>query len=137
VTIARIEKSPADQRKAIPNADQYAEKTADQQIKGVQSAWFRFFLDYDPAPALTKVRCPVLALFGELDLQVVPHNENQQAISDALERGQQRPHEDHLANHLVQEATMEARLTWTLKKAFAPGFLSELTAWLKAKTGTR
>ena len=32
----------------------------------------RFFVLHDPAPALAKVRCPVLALGAELDLQVLP-----------------------------------------------------------------
>ena len=141
MTIARVEKLPAEKRKAIPDVEQYAEKTADQQVKGVQSAWFRFFLDYDPAPALTKVRCPVLALFGELDLQVVPHDENQKAIADALERGGNKDFTLKTipkANHLFQEATTGSPVEYgTLKKAFAPGFLSELTAWLKARTGTR
>ena len=34
------------------------------------SAWVQFFLDYDPRPALAALKCPVLALNGELDLQV-------------------------------------------------------------------
>jgi pimeloyl-ACP methyl ester carboxylesterase len=139
MTIERVEKLPAEQRKAIPNVEQYAEKIADQQLKGVQSAWFRFFLDHDPAPALTKVRCPVLAIFGELDLQVVPHDENQKAIADALERGGNKNHTLKTiskANHLFQEATTGSPTEYgTLKKAFAPGFLAELTAWLKEKTG--
>ena len=34
--------------------------------------WFRYFLTYDPRPALAKVHCPVLALIGEKDRQVPP-----------------------------------------------------------------
>jgi uncharacterized protein len=139
--LARISELPAEQRKAISNPEQYAEKTADQQIKGVQSAWFRFFLDYDPAPALSKVRCPVLAVFGELDLQVVPHEENQKAIADALERGGNKDHTMKTvpkANHLFQEATTGSPTEYAaLKKAFAPGFLEEVTSWLKTKAGLR
>src|SRR5581483_4641175 len=44
----------------------------DQQMKAVRSPWFRYFLTYDPRPALQKVRCPVLALIGEKDFQVPP-----------------------------------------------------------------
>jgi pimeloyl-ACP methyl ester carboxylesterase len=39
------------------------------QLGRVCTPWFRFFLDYDPRPALRKVTCPVLALDGEKDLQ--------------------------------------------------------------------
>jgi pimeloyl-ACP methyl ester carboxylesterase len=42
------------------------------QLDVVSSRWFRFLLDYDPRPALSQLRCPVLALSGALDLQVPP-----------------------------------------------------------------
>ena len=42
------------------------------QIKRVINPWFRFFLTYDPKTALKKVKCPVLAINGEKDLQVPP-----------------------------------------------------------------
>src|SRR6202000_2220419 len=34
------------------------------------SPWYRYFLAFDPATALRKVKCPVLALNGEKDVQV-------------------------------------------------------------------
>jgi uncharacterized protein len=33
--------------------------------------WMRFFITYDPSTAIEKVKCPVLALNGEKDLQVI------------------------------------------------------------------
>jgi fermentation-respiration switch protein FrsA (DUF1100 family) len=42
------------------------------QLRMMTSPWFRFFLDYDPLRNLQKVKCPVLALYGEKDLQVPP-----------------------------------------------------------------
>jgi fermentation-respiration switch protein FrsA (DUF1100 family) len=42
------------------------------QLSQIMSPWFRYFLAYDPAPVLSKVKQPVLALFGEKDLQVLP-----------------------------------------------------------------
>jgi len=56
------------------------------QMNQVTSKWFRFFLTYDPKTALRKVKCPVLALNGELDLQVPP-KENLSAIEQALQEG--------------------------------------------------
>jgi fermentation-respiration switch protein FrsA (DUF1100 family) len=50
---------------------------------------FRHFLTYDPRPTLRKVRCPVLAINGELDLQV-PAKENLTAIREALKAGGNR-----------------------------------------------
>ena len=46
----------------------------------------KFFLNFDPRPTLTKVKCPVLAVNGEKDLQV-PCKENLAGIdplTDAL-----------------------------------------------------
>lgn len=62
------------------------EKTFSAQVKQITSPWFRYFLTYDPRPALTKVKCPVLALNGERDLQV-PVNENLREIEAALKAG--------------------------------------------------
>lgn len=46
--------------------------------------WLRTFIRYDPAPTLRQVDCPVLAVNGELDLQV-PCRVNLDAIAAALE----------------------------------------------------
>ena len=59
------------------------------RLDGLQSPWLRFFLTYDPAPPLTELRCPVLALNGAKDMQVIA-DQNAPAISRACARGQQR-----------------------------------------------
>jgi pimeloyl-ACP methyl ester carboxylesterase len=48
--------------------------------------WFRYFLKYDPRPTLAKVRCPVLAINGAKDLQVIP-SQNLPEIEKALKAG--------------------------------------------------
>ena len=58
----------------------------DRQIKLVLSPWFRDLVDYDPRPALQAMKCPVLALNGEKDLQVAA-KENLPAIRTALQAG--------------------------------------------------
>lgn len=60
------QKLPADLQSEITGA------VFETAIVPTLSPWFRFFLSYDPRPALSKVRCPVLALNGSLDLQVDP-----------------------------------------------------------------
>jgi pimeloyl-ACP methyl ester carboxylesterase len=44
----------------------------DMLIARLLDPWFRWFLRYDPAPALGALRMPVLALNGALDRQVLP-----------------------------------------------------------------
>ena len=40
-------------------------------VQQMNSDWFAYFLATDPAQFLRRVRCPVLALNGSLDLQVI------------------------------------------------------------------
>jgi pimeloyl-ACP methyl ester carboxylesterase len=50
------------------------------------SPWHRYFIAYDPKPALMKVHCPVLAINGSLDRQV-PVKEDLDGIRSALKAG--------------------------------------------------
>jgi pimeloyl-ACP methyl ester carboxylesterase len=71
---------PAEAKKDTPDPEM------EQEIGLVFTPWYRFFLGYDPRPALRKVRCPVLALNGDKDVQVVPR-ENTAEIEKALRAG--------------------------------------------------
>ena len=51
-----------------------------------KTPWYRYFITFDPAPVLKNVKVPVLALNGELDLQV-PAKENLELIGAALKEG--------------------------------------------------
>jgi uncharacterized protein len=62
------------------------EAGAAASVAMLATPWFKFFLNYDPAPTLQKVKCPVLAINGEKDLQVPP-KENLAAIEKALKAG--------------------------------------------------
>ncbi len=105
------------------------------QLTAVRSAWFRYFLDDDPVPALEAVRCPVLAVFGEKDLQVVPLDGNRTALEGALARSGNRALTVAVvpaANHLFQDATTGSPNEYNqLAKTFAPGFLDTVTAWIR------
>ncbi|MGH9881935.1 MAG: alpha/beta hydrolase family protein [Pyrinomonadaceae bacterium] len=70
------------------------------------SPWFRFYLTYDPQTALMKVKCPVLAINGDKDIQV-PAKENLEAIRKALELGENKDYTVLILpnlNHLFQNA---------------------------------
>ena len=58
----------------------------DDLIEKISTPWFNAFLRHDPRPTLARVGCPVLALNGELDLQVTCA-ENLAGVSAALEHG--------------------------------------------------
>ena len=59
------------------------------QLDILFSPWFRAFMAYDPRPALAKVKVPVLALVGELDLQV-DAQQNLPEIEKALRKAKNR-----------------------------------------------
>ncbi|MEW6746232.1 MAG: alpha/beta fold hydrolase [Planctomycetota bacterium] len=56
------------------------------QVASLANPWMRFFITYDPRPALRKVEVPVLALNGEKDLQVW-YEQNLPEIEKALQEG--------------------------------------------------
>ena len=54
--------------------------------RGNPSKWLRYFVTHDPKVVLRKVKCPVLAINGELDKQVPPRV-NLPAAEQALREG--------------------------------------------------
>jgi uncharacterized protein len=77
------------------------------QIKTITSPWFKYFLRFNPVPVLEKVKCPVLAINGENDLQVPP-KENLSAIEAALKKSGNNNFETIMLpglNHLFQTST--------------------------------
>ncbi len=99
-----------------------------------RSAWFPEFVRFKPEDYLRKVKCPVLALNGENDLQV-PCKENLEAIGSALEAGR-NPHYEVQSlpglNHLFQHsATGRISEYSSLPETFAPEALTILGAWIQ------
>ncbi len=127
---------PEDQRKAMGDADKWADRMVQAQLDALQSPWMKFFLTYDPAPTLEKVKVPVLALFGGLDLQV-PAETNRNAIMKALDKGGNTDHEAKTfadANHLYQRAVTGSPAEYaTLKPEFTAGFLDAISDWILAR----
>jgi len=66
-----------------PMLPEERKRAIDARINAVNTPWFKYFLTYDPYPVLAKVKCPVLSIIGEKDLQV-PAEINQNAIKKAL-----------------------------------------------------
>jgi len=106
-------------------------------LRQIASPWFRFFVREDPAATLRRVRCPVLALNGALDLQV-PARENLDAIAAALEAGgnpdyqvKEYPGLNHLFQHAQKGTVAEYA---ELEETLAPEVLADIAAWIRART---
>jgi len=106
------------------------------QLAGLAKPWFRFFLTYDPRPTLAKVKCPVLALNGDLDLQV-PSKENLTAIEKAVKAGGNMDvttKEFKGLNHLFQPAKTGLPGEYgKIETTFAPEALEVIVAWILKK----
>jgi pimeloyl-ACP methyl ester carboxylesterase len=117
--------------KGIPQEE--ITKYIKMQVDEITSPWFVYFLRHNPAPALEKVKCPVLALNGEKDLQVAPVA-NLDGIKRALEKGgnkkvtiKQLPG----LNHLFQESATGSPTEYsTIEQTFSPVALNEITTWI-------
>ncbi len=113
--------------------EEYSEKATSAQIKRVLSPWFRYFLAYDPVSALEKVKCPVLAIDGEKDLQVPP-KEDLAAIKAALEKGGNKNFEVKELpglNHMFQKAKTGSPLEYgKIDETIDPSALKIMGDWI-------
>ena len=123
--------SEARRKETLARADQY-----EQAVKLMLTPYIRHFLAFDPRPWLTRVKCPVLALTGELDLQV-PAGENLISIASALEAGGNR---DYAVvklpglNHLFQTAKVGAPSEYgEIEETFSPVALATIGNWLEPR----
>jgi pimeloyl-ACP methyl ester carboxylesterase len=110
------------------------------QLRMLTSPWFRFFLDYDPVPVLQKTKCPVLALYGQKDLQV-PSKNNLPLLQKALQDADNKQAEIHqLAdlNHLFQHAYSGSPAEYgAIEETFAPEALQIISEWLQPRITTK
>ena len=115
-----------------PNPDELIKNTAGT----LSSPWMQYFLRYDPAPALERVKCPVLAVNGSKDLQV-PSKKNLEAINVALSKGGNKNitiKEYPGLNHLFQECTTGLPAEYaTIEQTFSPEVLKDLGDWILAR----
>jgi len=128
-----LEKDTALAKSLGMSVDDYIKSTTKQ----ITSPWFQYFLKYDPQPTLTLVKCPVLAINGEKDLQVPP-KENLAAIKKALKKGGNKnfvTKELLGLNHLFQECKTGSPDEYgEIEQTFSPMALQEILNWIKLQT---
>jgi len=107
------------------------------QVRMMVSPWFRFYLDYDPLPALQKTACPVLALNGEKDLQIAP-KENLAKIQKALQDGGNKDIQTTELpglNHLFQHGPTGSPTEYGgIEETMAPLALNAVSDWVLKHT---
>jgi hypothetical protein len=135
LTLVETEKDDAVLEKELREklAGQVPDAQIGAQIKQITSPWFRYFLTYDPATALRKVTCPVLAINGEKDTQVPPKL-NLPAIRKALEEAGNKHFEiDELPglNHLFETAKTGAPAEYAeIEETMSPVAMEKISTWI-------
>ena len=113
--------------------DENREQQVAAQLAQLTQPWFRYFLTYDPLPALRELDCPVLAINGEKDTQV-PSQENLEAIRRALTEGGNADFdivELPGLNHLLQTADTGSPNEYaSIEETMSPRALQEMTDWI-------
>jgi fermentation-respiration switch protein FrsA (DUF1100 family) len=113
--------------------------TFQSQLEFLTSAWMRHFLSYDPAATLRRVRVPVLAINGSLDLQV-PVRQNLPAIEAALKAGGNtnvKVVELHDLNHLFQKATTGSPAEYgKIEQTIDPQALQTIGEWVVTQSAS-
>jgi pimeloyl-ACP methyl ester carboxylesterase len=135
ITLVETEKDPVVLQQKLH--DLLAKSMPEQRIKAeivtLTSPWFRYFLTYDPATALRKVKCPVLALNGSLDVQVLP-SQNLPAIRQALQAAGNKHFEIVELpglNHLFQTAkTGNVSEYGQIEETISPVALQKISDWI-------
>jgi pimeloyl-ACP methyl ester carboxylesterase len=136
---ASLDALPAQQRETIADPDAYVQTQVEGQIQQSQSKWLRYFIDYDPAPALARIKTPVLALFGELDLQV-PAKANRQRMEEVFASSNHPNYRIEVlprANHLFLTAQTGSPGEYaTMKKEFVPELMPLMISWIHEQAGS-
>ncbi|MET7767710.1 alpha/beta fold hydrolase [Nocardia sp. NPDC005366] len=108
-----------------------AQRVPDAEVGAQVTPYFAALIQYDPAPALSALRIPVLAFFGDKDLQVIPA-QNEQPMRDLLASDPDVTVHTFLGlNHLMQPTeTGKTSEYATIETTVSPEVPTYVTAWL-------
>ena len=131
-----VERLSSEARALVDQA--LTEDVIEQTVEQMNSPWFRYFLHYDPRDALEATSVPVLALFGEKDLQVPPE-QSADEVRAALTRGGNPDATIRIMpglNHLFQQAATGSPTEYpSIEETFNEAALSEVSEWIVARFG--
>lgn len=124
-------------REALPGEQPPGEDLdalAEAGVARLSTAWFRFFLEYDPTMPLRQLDCPVYALVGSHDVQVDAET-NLPPLRDAVaEAGNPASVVEELPglNHLFQTSMTGGLSEYEeIEETVAPHVLKRIGGWLQ------
>lgn len=113
-----------------------AEKAVPLTVQRLADPWFRWFVQHDPVPTLEKVKCPVLAVNGEKDIQVKAKL-NLEVIESTLKKSGNKAYkcvELKGLNHLFQPCKTGMLSEYgQIEETFAPAALKLISDWVSER----
>lgn len=111
--------------------EKLAKTTYDKQLEAM-TPWLRFFLDYDPVDDIRATNCPVLALNGSLDSQVLPSLNLPVIKANLSDNPLTEVREMEGLNHLFQHCkTGGGEEYFNIEETFAPEALDAIVNFIK------
>lgn len=130
-----IKSTENDENKQLAIKNQYPEMS-DGLIGYLLKPWYQNFIIINPKDYLEKVKCPVLAITGENDLQC-PAAENLPEIESALQKGGNKDFSIQTLpelNHLFQTSKSGSPTEYeNIAEIIAPSALEYLNSWIALK----
>ncbi len=124
---------PADSRPKGMTDDEFLSLELNQLV----NPWMLNFIRYDPVQVLEKVKCPVLAVNGDKDMQV-PSKENLPVIEKAFKKAGNKNvtiKEFKNLNHLFQECKTGLPAEYSeIEQTFSPVVMEEISSWILQQT---
>jgi len=106
-----------------------------QQLAVQQIPWMQWFNDYDPSADISKTRCPVFALNGDRDCQVIA-SQNLRAIEQLLPKNPLNQCKEYPElNHLFQHCTTGLVTEYgQIAETISPEVLKDMAEWIRRFT---
>ena len=99
-----------------------------------ENAWYRYFMEYDPQTEIRQIKCPVLALNGSKDLQVIA-TQNLQALRRTLPKHKRtliKQYDD--LNHLFQHCQTGLPTEYgQIEETISEEVLKDIANWIHAR----
>ena len=103
-----------------------------RQMPEMQNPWIKWFIDYDPQADIAKIKCPVMALNGSKDLQVIA-SQNLPALRRTLPKNKRNVIKQYDGlNHLFQHCTTGLPTEYaTIEETLSEHVINDIIAWIK------
>ena len=101
------------------------------QVAQLNSPWINYFLDYDPIPDIQGTRCPVLAINGDKDVQVIS-SLNLKGIETALPKNKKSLVKEYPGlNHLFQHCSTGLPTEYaSIEETISEEVLGDIATWI-------